>query len=73
MPDIRIVCEHCGSDRFIAAVNSPLAEVVHSIQCADCAHPVRVDEVVIFRDGTYISGTFDTSSGTQNRLNDFDI
>ncbi|AVF37941.1 hypothetical protein BV494_22150 (plasmid) [Rahnella sikkimica] len=73
MPDIRIICEQCGSDRFNATVITPFAEVVHSIQCAACAHPVRVDDVVIFRDGTYISGTFDTSSGSRNRLNDFDI
>ncbi|PKE29406.1 hypothetical protein CWS43_15220 [Rahnella sp. AA] len=73
MPDIRIVCEQCGSDRFIATANTPFAETVHSLVCAVCAHPVRVDDVIIFKDGIYMSGTFDTFSGETNRLNDFDI
>ncbi|MBF7957573.1 hypothetical protein [Rahnella victoriana] len=74
MPDIKIVCEQCGSDRFVAAANTPLADIVHSIVCAQCQHPVRVDDVVIFREGVYISGTFDAfPSAGPGRLHDFDI
>jgi hypothetical protein len=73
MPDIRIVCEQCGSDRFVASVNTPFAEQVNAIICAVCSHPVRVDEVVIFREGTYISGIYDNFPAGIPRMNDFDI
>ncbi|MFD3240370.1 hypothetical protein ACE2AK_14580 [Rahnella perminowiae] len=73
MPDINIVCEQCGSDRFVAAVNSPLAETVHSLVCAACQHPVPVDEVVIFREGMYISGSYDTFPTEPGKLYDYDI
>lgn len=71
MPDIKIVCEQCGADCFIAAVNSPLAETVHSLICAVCQHPVRVEEVVIFRDGMYISGSYDTFLTEPGKLHNF--
>lgn len=73
MPDIRIVCEQCGSDRFVASANTPFAEIVHSLVCAVCAHPVKVDDVIIFKEGTYMSGAYETISGEPYRLNDFDI
>lgn len=73
MPDIRIVCEQCGSDRFVASVNTPIAEQVNSLVCAVCSHPVRVDEVIIFREGTYISGIYDNFPTGIPRMNDFDI
>ena len=73
MPDIRIVCEQCGSDRFVAGVNTPLAETVHSLVCASCQHPVRVEDVVIFRDGVYISGPADAFPAEAGRLYNVDI
>lgn len=73
MPDIRIVCEQCGSDRFVASANTPFAEQVNAIICAVCSHPVRVDEVVIFREGTYISGIYDNFPAGIPRMNDIDI
>ncbi|AEX54632.1 hypothetical protein GRAQ_04512 [Rahnella aquatilis CIP 78.65 = ATCC 33071] len=73
MPDITIVCGQCGSDRFVAAVNTPLAEIVHSLVCAECQHPVPVNEVVIFREGMYISGSYDTFPAGPGKLYNFDI
>lgn len=57
MPDMKIFCEQCGTDRFDVSMKTPEAETVHSILCATCGQGIKVDEVVIFRDVMFLSGS----------------
>jgi transcription elongation factor Elf1 len=57
MPDMNIFCEQCGADRFDVITNTRLADTVQSIICSVCGRKIRVDDVVIFREVMYLSGT----------------
>jgi transcription elongation factor Elf1 len=59
MPDMNIFCEQCGAHRFDVVTNTPFAETVQSIVCSVCGRAIRVDDVVIFREVMYLSGTSD--------------
>ncbi len=49
---IEIVCEKCGSERFIFLTNSRHSGSVNEILCENCETPLNVDEnwAVISRD-----------------------
>lgn len=49
MPDIKLICEKCNSEKFTVSSNFGFSETVSSIVCAGCNHPVDVNEVVTFR------------------------
>ncbi|THD44474.1 hypothetical protein ERD95_18700 [Enterobacteriaceae bacterium ML5] len=55
MPDIKLSCEKCTSERFVASSNYPSSDMVSSLVCALCHHPVDVSSVVTFRDTPYIA------------------
>lgn len=55
MPDIKLICEKCNSEKFTVISSIAFSETVSSIVCAGCKHPVNVNEVVTFRDIPYLT------------------
>ena len=53
MPDIKIICEKCGCDRFTASSESVSSETVSAIECRVCKHQANVNELVTFREIPY--------------------
>ncbi|CAH0237161.1 UNVERIFIED_ORG: transcription elongation factor Elf1 [Rahnella aquatilis] len=55
MPDIKLICEKCNSERFNVTSDVVFSETISSIVCAVCKHPVNVHEVVTFREIPYLT------------------
>lgn len=60
MPDMNIVCEKCKADKFDVKVATTMSNIVSSITCVHCGHPVKVSAIVVFMGEVYLSDAYKT-------------
>ncbi len=54
MPDIRLCCEKCNSERFEVSTYLLNTNSVLSLTCKICNYPADVDRMVSFSEETYL-------------------
>jgi len=59
MPDMNIVCEKCKSDKFDVKVATTMSDIVSSMTCLHCGHPVKVSDIVFFIGEVYLSNVYE--------------
>lgn len=55
MPDLKLICEKCNSEKFIASSDFVFSETVTIIECAFCKHSINVNEVVTYREPPHLT------------------